>query len=824
MPNLSLKDGTPIGGVFGFASIAIEAIKQLQPDYIAIAWDIKGTSITKRTDIYPEYKAGRVKPPEDFYEQLPALRELLEAFNWPLYELEHYEADDIIGTFAKQVNEQDIEACIVSGDYDMLQLLGPTTSVYITKRGGTDLTRYDSEAFRDKYGVEVEQFIDYKALVGDVSDNIPGIRGIGPKAAEKLLNQYKTLDGIYQHTDELKGAQQQKIIAGKDDAYMSHKLARIYTDAPINFDAESADINRTDLDEVHRVLQSFEFNSLIKRLPKHMLHEDHPGLYIENKIDPLRIVEWSDTIALDERVACFVDEDKVYLSPDMNTVMVTDISKVKDQFWSMLGMVTVIGYDVKELLHQLHGHGIYTEIDEVHDIRQAAFLLDPLQRDRSLNGLIGHTLDTKNAGEVMAALWSVYDAQVEVFKERPHIASIATKLDFPFVRLLFDIEVRGVKIDTEFFELMNKDLTRDYGKVEQEIYTLVGHEFNIGSPAQLSAVLFSELNLPTAGIKRGKTAYSTGQKELDKLRGKHPIIELIEKSRELAKMKNTYVDALPKLVDKNSRLHTTFNQDVASTGRLSSTNPNLQNIPIRSDLGQKLRHGFVAGSGNVLVSADYSQFELRLAAILSGDKELIDDFNSNIDIHTKTASTVYGIDMDEVTKDQRRDAKVINFGVLYGMSPHGLSVATGMNLSDAKQFIDDYFALRAPIREFIDETLRKADEIGYVETFYGRRRPTPDVKSSNFIVREAAKRAAANMPIQGTEADLMKRAMIKLETEVAGKGEQILQIHDSILVECKEANAKVVGGIMKSVMESVAPELDIALRVDVSSGETWGDL
>lgn len=824
MPSLSLPDGTPIGGVFGFASIAIEAIKRLEPDYIAIAWDIKGTSITKRTEIYPDYKAGRTKPPEDFYEQLPALREVLEAFNWPLYELEHYEADDIIGSFARQANQQDIEVAIVSGDYDMLQLLGPQTSVYITKRGGTDLTRYDNQAFRDRYGVEVEQFIDYKALVGDPSDNIPGIRGIGPKAAEKLLNSYQNLDGIYAHVDELKGAQQQKIIAGRDDAYMSQKLAAIYTDAPIEFEPEDADINRTNLDKVMQVLKKFEFNSLIKRLPSHMQHEDHPGLYVANKLESLSLVEWSDEVDLDERVTCFIHQEKIYLSPNRSQVMVSDISQVKPRLWSMLGMVTVIGYDLKELLHQLAKRGVQTEIDEVHDLRQAAFLLNPLQRDRSLEGLIGNSLAMDDPGQVLAAIWSVYDAQILAFKERPHTASIATELDFPLVRLLFNIEQRGVKIDTDFFELMNQDLARDYQAAQQKIYNLVGHEFNIGSPAQLSEVLFTKLQLPTAGIKKGKTAFSTGQKELDKLRGQHPIIELIEQARELAKMKNTYVEALPKLVDENSRLHTTFNQDVASTGRLSSTNPNLQNIPIRSDLGRRLRQGFIAEPGKVLVSADYSQFELRLAAILSGDQELIDDFNSGIDIHTKTASTVYGVAMEQVTKNQRRDAKVINFGVLYGMSPHGLSVATGMSLFEAKQFIDNYFARRSAIRQFIDQTLRQADEIGYVETFYGRRRPTPDVKSSNFIVREAAKRAAANMPIQGTEADLMKRAMIKLEAALGQKGQQILQIHDSILVECPEANAAEVGKIMQTVMEDIAPELQIALKVDVAIGKTWGDL
>ncbi len=386
------------------------------------------------------------------------------------------------------------------------------------------------------------------------------------------------------------------------------------------------------------------------------------------------------------------------------------------------------------------------------------------------------------------------------------------------------MERRGVLIDPDTLRQMSDELGQQHAKLEQEMYTMAGYEFNIGSPAQLSEVLFTKLQLPTTGIKKGKTSFSTGQSELDKLRGEHPIIELIEQTRELAKLKNTYTDALPKLADEHNRIHTTFNQDVAATGRLSSTNPNLQNIPIRTELGRKIRRAFIADGDKVLVSADYSQFELRLAAILANDESLINDFNGDVDIHTKTASEVYGIPMDDVTKDQRRAAKVINFGVLYGMSPHGLAANTGMSFGQAKDFIDQYFSLRAPIRAFIDKTLAKARTDGYVETYYGRRRPTPDIVSSNFMVRAGAERAAANMPIQGTEADLMKRAMLKVEERLGDLGDQVLQIHDSILVECPEENAQKVADILETTMEEIAPELGIKLRVDVSTGKNWGEL
>lgn len=823
MPNLTLKDGTPIGGVFGFASIAIEIIKQLEPDYIAVAWDIKGTSISKRTDIYPAYKAGRVKPPEDFYTQLPALREVLNAFNWPLYEIDHYEADDIIGTFAAQAAEKGVETCVVSGDYDMLQLIAPRTSVYITKKGGMDLTRYDSDAFTEKYGVRVDQFVDYKGLVGDKSDNIPGVRKIGPKAAESLLGKYDTIDGIYEHIEELKGAQKQNLIDDKENAYISRELARILCDAPIELDWEETDIDRTDLTKVASILKKYEFTSLVKRLPKHMQETEQTALYFhESDTVALKETEWPETLNIDGPVVVHLDGDNLWISLNQHEVTHYSAAKINKSIWRALELGTVISYDIKQLYHDLAAQGIEVHFADIHDIRQGAFLIDPLRRDRSLAALVGGEL--AGPADVAAALWQVYEWQQKAFKELPKVATIAHTFDFPLTYNLFRMEHRGIKIDKTLLATMSNELAAEHKKLEQEMYALVGYEFNIGSPAQLSEVLFTKLQLPTTGVKRGKTGYSTGQSELDKLRGQHPIIELIERTRELAKLKNTYVDTLPNDADENGRIHTTFNQDVAATGRLSSQGPNLQNIPVRSDLGRRIREAFVPEKGNVFVSADYSQFELRLAAVLAGDKELINDFNGNVDIHTKTASDVYGIPMDDVTKLQRRDAKVINFGVLYGMSPHGLSAATGMTFGEAKKFIDHYFEKRAPIRKYIDATLEKAKTEGYVETYFGRRRPTPDVNSSNFMVREGAKRAAANMPIQGTEADLMKMAMLRVDEQLGDLGQQILQIHDSLLVECPPENADKVAEILRKTMENVDPELGIKLQVDVSTGKNWGEL
>jgi DNA polymerase-1 len=822
MPGLSLSDGTPTGGVFGFASIAIEIIKKLEPDYVAVAWDIRGTSTAKRREIYADYKAGRTKPPDDFYAQLPLLHSLLESFGWPLYELENYEADDIMGTISLEATKKGIETCIVTGDYDMMQLISPSVTVYITKKG-SELLYFDDAAFVQKYGVHVNQFIDYKALVGDSSDNIPGVRKIGPKAAEKLLTSFHDLDGVYKHIEEVKGAQRQYLIDDKANAYMSKELAHIYCNAPIVLDWNAADINQTDLSAVATKLRDMEFHSLIKRLPKHMQQAADTSLYF-HEADEVSLTEltWPEQVTIDGPIVLWLVDDEIWASFNNHQIMHAKIADIDSGFWRAVEFGMVISYDVKQLYHTLAAHDIMVKFGEIHDVRQATFLLDPLRRDRTLDGLIGRILSSPN--EEVAAIWQVYKWQCEAFEANGKIAEIAHRLDFPLTYMLFRMEHRGIKINREALARMSQELGDEHTLLEQEMYTMADSEFNISSPSQLAEILFTKLALPTTGIKKGKTGYSTGQKELDKLRGKHPIIELIERTRELAKLKNTYVDTLPKLADKDGRVHTTFNQDVASTGRLSSTNPNLQNIPVRTDLGRRIREAFVPDKGNVFVSADYSQFELRLAAILASDTELIHDFNGDVDIHTKTASQTYGIALGDVTKAQRRAAKVINFGVLYGMSPHGLSAATGMDFTEAKAFIDQYFTLRAPIRVFIDQTLRKAESDGYVETYFGRRRPTPDITSSNYMVREGAKRAAANMPIQGTEADLMKMAMLRVDEQLDTLGEQVLQVHDSILVECPKENAGKVANILRSVMENIYPELEIKLKVDVSTGFNWGEL
>jgi len=857
MPNLSTADGTPTGGVYGFAALSLELFKKLQPDYVCVAWDKPKTNIRKRLEIYPDYKAGRKPAPADFYAQIPILHELLAAFGWPLYELDDYEADDIMATLARQASEKGIETCLITSDLDALQAIDPLTHVYALKKGLTNIDRFDPETFEAKYGIRVDQFLDLKALKGDSSDNIPGVPGVGEKTAVALLQQYDTIENIYEHLDEIKDSVRKKLEAGRESADMSKKVAELWFDAPITLDLESMDVNDLDTAKLKSLLNHLEFKTLLRNLPTHMVDggatDSEPAVTVETA-EEISKSEAGAVLLMARELIVWPDGDNVWMSHERGKVARVDMATAA----RILAEVPMVGHDSKLFLKHLLANG-YDILPEIHhDTTQGSFLLNPLRKSRELADLVGmESIDDPRLA--ISAIWALYDEQSQALDSLPELARVARTMDFPLIPILARMEHRGIRLDVAKLDEMNKELTSEIESTRTAMYDLVGYEFNISSPAQLAEVLFTKLQLPTTGIKKGKTGYSTGQKELDKLRGQSPIIELIEKYRELTKLQNTYVETLPKLVDEHSRIHTTFNQDVAATGRLSSTDPNLQNIPIRTEMGRRIRDAFVPEKGNVFVSADYSQFELRLAAVLAGDKDMVNDFNAGTDIHTKVASEVFKVPLDDVTKDQRRAAKVVNFGVLYGMSPHGLAAAAGMDFMSAKRFIDEYFTVHNEIKEYIDKTIKQAHDDGFVQTLFGRRRWTPDVKSSNFIVRQAAERAAANMPIQGTEADLMKMAMIEVETKLRGSssdastrsgaqsieenklslpekqvsetkntsepvGLQLLQIHDSILVECPRDQAEKVSEILQSTMENIYPDLGVKLQVDVHVGENWGEV
>ena len=625
--------------------------------------------------------------------------------------------------------------------------------------------------------------MDLKSLKGDASDNIPGVPGIGEKTAAKLLNEYGTLDGVYENLDNIKGNLRTKLEVGKELAYLSKRLAKIIFDAPVKLkDLPDFEYNS---ERAVEGLRKLEFNSLIRK-----------------------VVGAKSPLPLGSRPSG--PSPRADGVPSRAAALRNPFEATEDLATAeSLSCPDIIAWDIKALMHSdekvaeriLNGEKFW-------DLAQAAFLINPLEREEP------KLVDVKEE----------YQKQVTELMKTPRVYKVLLDFDLPLIPILYKMEKKGMLIDREYFAGLRTRYEEEVGKREKEVFELVGMEFNLNSPYQLADVLFDKLALPTKGIKKTARGYSTGAKELEKLKDLHPVVGKIMEYREAAKLLSTYIIPMPDLADETGRIHTTFTQNVTATGRLSSLNPNLQNIPVRTEEGKRIRTGFVAAPGKVLVSADYSQFELRLAAILSNDVALINDFNNDVDIHTKTAAEAFHVPVNEVTKMQRRAAKVINFGILYGMSVKGLADATGMSVPEAKQFIDGYFELRAPIKKKLDGILRDAKERGYVETFYGRRRPTPDVKSPNFLVRQAAERAAANMPIQGTEADLMKRAMINVDKVLPEGAEVVMQVHDSLIVECDAEKADAAAEVLKREMEAVAPELNVKLAVEVTIGRNWGEL
>ncbi len=828
MPNLSTKDGTPTGGVYGFAVMALEIIKRLKPDYVCVAWDKSGTNIRARLALYPQYKAGRKPTPPDFKAQIPILRELLSSLGWPLYELDDYEADDLMGVFAKQAGKKGIETYLITSDLDVLQLINSHTHIYTLKKGLTNIELFNEASFTEKYGVDAHQWVDVKALKGDSSDNIPGVAGIGEKTALELIKTYKTLDGVYENIELLKPALRDKLQQHKDMAYLSKQLVTLIVDAPLEMDFKAAKLSDGPTPAFVDMLRKLEFRTLLRQAEAQLAESDHAADAVPagKELAEAKKVVYKDTHFAGDAprvVTLSPDATELWVSPEAGTYAAVPLEGIPQATLQTLCSGPWVGHDLKATFRALLSFGQTWQGVVGHDTRITAFMLNSLVRAHDLADVLGRPVDVQNPGETVAAIWAAYKQQQPELAAIPKLHKLAHDIEFPTINLLAKIEHRGILLDSGYLETMSKEFEKQIGVLERHIYALAGQEFNIGSPGQLATVLFEKLGLPSQGIKKGKTGYSTGANELAKLRALHPIVDLITQYREYTKLKSTYIDSLPKLVDKEGKLHTTFALDVAATGRLSSSDPNLQNIPTRTELGQAIRTAFVPAKGCVFVSADYSQFELRLAAYMAADEQLMKDFNHEVDIHTKTAAEIYGIPVEEVDKTRRRHAKMVNFAVLYGMSAHGLSLATGMNIADAKQFIDKYFELRKPIRAYIDKTLKDALQNGYVETIFGRRRPTPDLKSSNFVVREAAKRAAANMPIQGTEADLMKMAMLRVEDALDGLGEQILQVHDSILVETPKANAEQVAHILKETMEAIY-KLPVKLAVDVKIGNNWGEL
>ena len=866
MPNLSTRDGVSTGGVYGFATLALEIISKLKPDYVAVAWDKSKTNTAKRKEIYPEYKANRKSAPPDFYEQVPILKELLEVLGWPLYELDGYEADDIMGAFAHQAKGLNLETKLITSDLDMLQLIKDgNTEILTIKKGFSDITKFNQKAFEDKYGIEVEQFIDYKALMGDSSDNIPGVAGIGPKAAKELLNEYQTLDLIYENLWKLPQKYQKKLEPGKGSAFMSKELATIILDSPLKLKNELKNMHGVpkDASKLLLKLEDLEFRTLIKNLPRFL---NARGASVEAKVleDSSSTRKLNTKVAfatelkdlkLDSKLPLFTystsggrfgkDPQRLYLSQDFKQVYILDFSNSNKfnfqpkELQSELLKYKFVTYDSKKLLHFFAGLDL-TELavrPVKHDIQIAAFLLNPLSRAKTLTELANQELKLNftedlppeeldsRFPEINQALLELHDRQVHQLKNIPDLQKVLAQIDQPLVPILVQMERSGVKVDQKKARIISKKFEDRISDLTSQVHKLAGKEFNLASPKQLGEVLFVDLKLSPVGVKKKKTGFSTAADQLEKMASLHPIVVLIQEYRQIAKLKGTYLDPLENQISKkDGRVHGTFNLNVAATGRLSSSDPNLQNIPIRTKLGREVRSVFVAEEGKVLISADYSQVELRIAAAMSNDYELIELFNQGEDIHVATAAQLAGISPSEVTKEQRNQAKAVNFGILYGQGAHGLAITTGMSDGEARIFLLRYKEIRSKLFDLTDSFIRQAKEEGFVNTFYGRRRPTPDIHSVNFNIRSGAERAALNMPIQGTSADITKLAMIKLNDRLPKSAIQILQVHDSIVVEVDKIDLAKTKKTLKDVMESVSPNLGVKLKVDTKSATNLGEL
>ncbi len=893
IPHLSNKEGLPTNAVYGFALILLKIIESLKPDYAIVTWD--KSSDTFRKDMYPEYKAHRIKQPEDLYAQIPTTHELVDALALPWIELDKYEADDIIGTLARQAEKRgDLDIIIATGDKDQLQLVDENTVVDIFNPRGTEPTRYDLAKMQERYGMTPAQFIDYKALVGDKSDNIPGVAGIGDVGARKLIAEYKTLDGIYDHLDEISGKTGEYLAKSKEIAYLSHELSRIVLDAPITLDLEPARVGNFDRQHIHNLFRRLEFRSLLAKLPPELAvpsetPSDTPSLFDETFVPTPKERKHLDNVSytavttkagLDDlarqlasqKVFAFDTETTSVDTFEAELVGISVSWKEGEAFYIPVGhsdgkqldrshvvdalrgvfedpAIGKVGHNIKFDIEMLMRQGINVA-GVAFDTMVAAFLINSLGRSQSLDDLAYNELGiemipiteligkkgkdqinfdavaidtaTTYAAEDADITWRLY-IQLKDELEKEGLAELGAQMEWPLITILAEMELTGIELDVQFLKTFAKRLNERIGKLKADIYDLAGEEFNLSSPAQLAQILYGRLGLSTNGLKKGKTGFSTAAGELDKLRDTHPIIPLLMEFREHEKLRSTYVEALPDMVKSDGRIHTSFNQTIAQTGRLSSTNPNLQNIPVRTELGREIRTAFVAPKGRVLVSADYSQIELRVAAALADDQDMIDTFKNDIDLHQQTAAELYNVPLDQVTKDQRGAAKTINFGVLYGMSAHGLSVATGMDQKEAGDFIKRYFEVRPKLAKYIEDTKKFAYDNEYTATLFGRRRACPEIRSSNFQIRSSAERMAVNVPIQGTAADIYKLAMIAVHAKLDKDSKLLLQIHDELIVETVADKGEAVAKLLKETMESVY-DLGLPLAVDVAVGKNWGEL
>ncbi len=809
---LTNSEGLYTNAVYGFLNILFKYLEEEKPDGLSVAFDLSAP--TFRHKQYDKYKANRKGMPEELRQQMPLLKEVLSAMNITMLSKEGYEADDIIGTVAKKCDSQNIKCVILTGDRDDLQLASDSTVIKLvtTKAGGTQTVDYDQKQFEAEYEITPQQFIDVKGLMGDSSDNIPGVAGIGEKTAFSLIKQFKSIDGIYENLEDkaIKPGVRQKLIDGKDDAVLSKQLATIDCCVPIDTDIASWGIKEYDKAVLFELFKRLNFQSFIKKLEltdvsKPEIASAEAGGIVEAILKAKTMYFYTDG----EKYAVSMGEAIAEIEKEDFTRLLFDETIVK------------IGHNLKEVLVNF---GIFQNIG--FDTMIAAYLDNPGATDYSISAISLEQLGISEISDVTTGCYAVIGLH-KAFAEKIEASGQRTlyyDIELPLVTVLADMQITGVLVNKEELVKFGKQLGDTITTLETEIYSLAGCEFNINSPKQLGVILFESLKLPV--IKKTKTGYSTNAEVLDKLIDEHPIINLILEYRHIAKLKSTYTDGLAAVINKETgRIHSNFNQTVTVTGRISSTEPNLQNIPVRTALGRELRKMFVAPKGCVLCDADYSQIELRVLAHIADDSVMKEAFNNDRDIHTATAMQVFGVEREQVTSEMRSRAKTVNFGIVYGMGDFSLAKDLKIPVYEARNYIKSYFDRFSGVRKYMDEIVEKAKGDGFVTTILNRRRPIPELAANNFITRSFGERVAMNTPIQGSAADIIKLAMVKVYNRLKAeklKSKLILQVHDELIIEAYDDERAQVEAILKTEMES-AYRLNVPLKVDMNVGETWYD-
>lgn len=829
LPNLSTHSGQFTGAIFGYMNMLMKIVSTYDPTHIIATFDRKAP--TFRKSMYDGYKATRKPMPTELASQLAPLKEILAAMNIPILEMDGYEADDIIGTLAKRFA---VETYIVTGDKDSLQLIDDTTTVLLTKKGITEIAFYDEKMLAGE-GLAPSQIIDLKSLMGDASDNIPGVAGVGEKTARDLLAKYGTLDGVYTHIDEIKGKLQEKLVNSKDLAYLSYDLATINVHSPVEFDdLDKAKFKPVFSEEVKRLLKALELTKIADRMT--FDGEESAARQAEVFLPQVKDIDSLD--GLGEVISHIIIKGKFAFSLSRRITVATDeecfniviadnlfgeginysefIDAMKGVFES--ADIIKVCYDLKNNMHVLSNDGVDI-VGAQSDVLLKAYLVDANRNYKSEQELFNaYNLPE---GEEAALIYYI-DNIIDKELEEKNLVKLYQDVELPLVGVLFDMEKQGFSVDVDVLNDLNKKFSAELDGLLSEIMELAGKPFNVNSTQQLASVLFEDLGLKTG--KKTKRGYSTNVDVLNSIKNQHPIVPLILRQRELAKLKSTYLDGMLPLIDSKKKIHTVFKQTVTSTGRLSSTEPNLQNIPIRKSDGKLIRKMFVASEGNVLVCADYSQIELRLMAQFSGDKTMIDAFNNNIDIHRTTASKVFGVPIEMVTDEMRRQSKAVNFGIIYGISDFGLSEDLGVPVYMARDFIAGYFATYPKVKEYMDKCVEIAKEQGYVTTYLNRRRDIPELKATNYNVRSFGERVAMNMPLQGSASDIIKVAMLKVHKalkEGGFKAKLIMQVHDELIIDCPVDEEERVHRLLVENMQNITPDFDVKLIADCSSGKSW---